>query len=66
MKRWNQPHRKKARQEKAIDMMETQIGILKDVRGDIDKKERERSINIIQTVIDNTKARMLSSIWSKK
>ena len=58
MRRWNQPHRKKARQEKAIDMMETQIGILKDVRGDIDKKERERTIDKIQMVIKNTKANM--------
>ena len=58
MMRWNQPHRKKARQEKAIDMMETQIGILKDVRGDIDKKERERTIDKIQMVIKNTKANM--------
>ena len=58
MKRWNQPHRKKARQEKAIDMMETQIGILKDVRGDIDKKEREKTIDKIQMVIKNTKANM--------
>jgi hypothetical protein len=58
MRRWNQPHRKKARQEKAIDMMETQIGILKDVRGDIDKKEREKTIDKIQMVIKNTKANM--------
>ena len=58
MKRWNQPHRKKARQEKAIDMMETQIGILKDVRGDIDKKEREKTIDKIKMVIKNTKANM--------
>ena len=58
MKRWNQPHRKKARQEKAIDMMETQIGILKDVRGDIDKNERKKTIDKIQMVIKNTKANM--------
>ena len=58
MRRWNQPHRKKARQEKAIDMMETQIGILKDVRGDIDKKEREKTIDKIKMVIKNTKANM--------
>ena len=58
MKRWNQPHRKKARQEKAIDMMETQIGILKDVRGDIEKKERKKTIDKIQMVIKNTKANM--------
>ena len=58
MRRWNQPHRKKARQEKAIDMMETQIGILKDVRGDIDKKERETTIDKIQMGIKNTKANM--------
>ena len=58
MRRWNQPHRKKVRQEKAIDMMETQIGILKDVRGDIDKKEREKTIDKIQMVIKNTKANM--------
>ena len=58
MRRWNQPHRKKARQEKAIDMMETQIGILKDVRGDIDKKERKKTIDKIQMVIKNTKANM--------
>ena len=58
MRRWNQPHRKKARQERAIDMMETQIGILKDVRGDIDKKEREKTIDKIQMVIKNTKANM--------
>ena len=58
MRRWNQPHRKKARQEKAIDMMETQIGILKDVRGDIDKKEREKTIDKIQMVIKNTNANM--------
>ena len=58
MRRWNQPPRKKARQEKAIDMMETQIGILTDVRGDIDKKEREKTIDKIQMVIKNTKANM--------
>ena len=58
MKRWNQPHRKKARQEKAIDMMETQIGILKDVRGDIDKKERDKTNDKIQMLIKNTKANM--------
>ena len=56
MRRWNQPHRKRARQEKAIDMMETQIGVLRNVRGDIDEKAREKSIKKIQVVIDNTKA----------
>ena len=39
-------------------MMETQIGILKDVRGDIDKKERKKTIDKIQMVIKNTKANM--------
>ena len=77
MRRWNQPHRKKARQEKAIDMMETQIGIIKNIRGDIGvpkadiigdsasiftafhvSKKRQKIVDVIQKVIDNTKANM--------
>ena len=58
MKRWNQPHRKRARQEKAIDMMETQIGLIETIRGDIPKEERYETIAKIKTVIVNTKSNM--------
>tara|TARA_Y100000310_G_C19984906_1_gene491484 strand:- start:317 stop:496 length:180 start_codon:yes stop_codon:yes gene_type:complete len=58
VRRWNQPHRKRARQEKAIDMMETQIGLLTHIRGDIPKEERYEAIAKIKTVIVNTKTNM--------
>ena len=58
MKRCNQPHRKRARQEEAIDMMETQIGLLTHIRGDIPQEERDKTIVEINNVIRNTKANM--------
>ena len=56
MKRWNQPHRKRARQESAIYRMEHQIVDVCILP--FEKKEQIKMISKIKTVIDNTKANM--------
>ena len=56
MKRCNQPHRKRARQESAIYRMEHQIVDVSILP--FEKKEQIKMISKIKTVIDNTKANM--------